>query len=97
VSDDAQVDIDEAAEWIRRERGDGAARAFLEAIYSAFQVLARHPQAGRSREDLLPDVRAFPVHSYLLIYREHPRYVSISRVIHQKRDVKKALRKRPKR
>jgi toxin ParE1/3/4 len=97
VSDDAEVEIDQAVEWIGRERGENAALSFLEAVYGAFQLLARHPEAGRRRADLLTDVRAFPVHSYLVIYREHASHVSISRVIHQKRDLKKALKKSPER
>jgi toxin ParE1/3/4 len=43
---------------------------------------------GRSREDLGPELRSFPVKNYLVLYRLMKGHVEIVRVVHTARDLK---------
>lgn len=83
-------DLQTAARHIRREN-PMAARAFLEAAYDTFELLALNPGLGRKRADLgFPDVRSWRIagyRRYLIFYREMPDRIQIWRVLHGARDL----------
>lgn len=56
-------------------------------FYERFEALAEHPVMGRSRSELLADLRSFPAGSYAIFYRPTGGGVEILRVIHQARDI----------
>jgi toxin ParE1/3/4 len=58
----------------------------LDSIVDHFALLARQPQARRTREDIDSGVRSFPSGNYLIYYRESRSHVVISRILHGKRD-----------
>jgi len=49
--------------------------------------LAETPGMGRARPDLLPDLRSFPLGSYLLFYRPGAGGIEVVRVLHGARDL----------
>jgi plasmid stabilization system protein ParE len=54
----------------------------------AFRLLARRPQLGRVREDLLvPALRLWPVGAYLVIYVADKQPIEIVAVVHSARDI----------
>ncbi len=83
-------DLQAAARYIHRDN-PLAARAFLEAVYSSFEFLARNPGVGRKRADLgFPEIRSWRVagfRRYLIFYHELPDRVQIWRVLHGSRDL----------
>jgi toxin ParE1/3/4 len=75
----------------------GAAERFLDAVESAFQLLARHPRAGRvwkSDHPRLSNLRFWPVkgfESLLVFYREIPEGIEVIRVLHGARELQALL------
>jgi toxin ParE1/3/4 len=83
-------DLHEISEFISAESFDAADRV-LDDLERAFNRLAATPGMGHRRDDITKhDVLFWPVHSYLVIYRNSTP-LQIVRVIHAKRDVKKLL------
>jgi plasmid stabilization system protein ParE len=55
-------------------------------------MLAKTPEAGRVRPEIELDLRSFVIDDYVIYYHKLKRGgIGISRVIHGKRDQKKAL------
>jgi toxin ParE1/3/4 len=54
-----------------------------------YDVLANFPNAGRRRNELGSDLRAYPVHPYIVFYRVDARHetIRIERVIHGRMDI----------
>ncbi|BAY02384.1 plasmid stabilization system protein [Anabaena cylindrica PCC 7122] len=50
-------------------------------------MLAQFPGMGRSRDDLLPELRSFPIKPYIIFYTPIDDGIEIIRVLHQSRDV----------
>jgi toxin ParE1/3/4 len=91
---DAEEDIGEAVEFYRRQYGEAAAESLLHSFYTAFQLLAEYPLIGRPRPDVRRDLRSFSIPSYVILYSDMEAHVYIARVLHQRRDVRKAFREK---
>ena len=86
-------DLQDIWEFVSEDSLDAADR-LLEEFYRAFDQLAEMPGIGHKRQDLTERIVLFwPVHSYLVIYRDS-KPLRIIRVIHGKRDVKRLLKQR---
>lgn len=59
----------------------------LETIKNKFQLLLQFPNAGRSRDEILPGMRSFPAHGFVIFYRITPTHIEIDRVINAHRDI----------
>ncbi|MEG4989309.1 type II toxin-antitoxin system RelE/ParE family toxin [Microcoleus sp. BR0-C5] len=46
-----------------------AANHFVNVFQEKFRLLADFPEMGRSREELAPSLRSFPVDKYVIFYR----------------------------
>ncbi len=69
-----------------------AADRFIDLLIHHFQVLGRHPHAGRNRDDLRKGYRSFPVGQYVIFYRIQSPGVQIMQIIHGRRDIDYLLR-----
>ena len=72
----------------QHDRGGRAAAARCQAEFkAATRQLAHHPESGRRRPDIGPDLRSVLVHPYVLIYSYDPAAdtVSVLRVLHGRR------------
>jgi toxin ParE1/3/4 len=69
-----------------------AADDMLRRIDEKFVLLAENPKLGRALPELRASMRRWPLGDYLILYREMSGGVEIVRVIHGKRDLKRALR-----
>ena len=88
VSHRARKDLDDIWLYIARDSIESANR-FVDLLTDKFPLLADSPRIGRQREDLMPDLRSFPVKNYLIFYRPLGKTgVSIVRVVHGARDLK---------
>jgi toxin ParE1/3/4 len=63
------------------------ADAFIETIDQKFHLLAEQPNMGRLRDELVEDLRSFPVGRYIVFYLSLPKGVEIVRVLHGARDL----------
>ena len=59
-----------------------AADKFLDQIDAKCVLLANNPGIGQVRSDIAPELRYFPVTSYLILYREINQGIEVVRVVH---------------
>jgi toxin ParE1/3/4 len=50
-----------------------------------------HPFMGRSRDELVPDLRSILVHPHVIFYCVSDATIDIVRVLHQRRDLMAAM------
>ena len=62
------------------EDNERAADKILDCIEEVLRMLKDNPNAGRSRPELAPNLRSFPVSSYVLFYRPNETGVELVRV-----------------
>lgn len=86
-SDPAIGDLSEIAAYIGRDNPH-AARQLVLVIRETCRSLAMHPLTGRSRDDLLPGSRSFPVGKYLIFYQVARDHLDILRIVHGGRDLR---------
>ena len=81
----AEADLIEI--WLHiADENSPAADRLLRQIDEACSMLAAHPRGGKSREDLAPGVRFYPVGNYLIFYTLHDDGITVVRVLHGARD-----------
>jgi toxin ParE1/3/4 len=93
----AELDIDDAIEFMMGQGAIPAALAFIDALETAFERIADHPALGSARlahELDLPGLRSWPLagYPYLLLYVEMEHCIDVWRVLHGHRDIPPTLR-----
>ena len=85
----AQNDINSIWEYLIEEVGSfEAADAWREQINDGIQMLAVTPGIGHYRLQLAePPVRFWRIGRYMVVYRELPDRILVSRVLHEARDL----------
>jgi len=84
----ADSDLDDIWHYVATESGSAdRADRFVASLTERFYLLSQNPYIGRSREDLRPGLRSFPVLRYVIIYRVEDEDVVILHVFHSSRDV----------
>lgn len=89
----AQIEIREAATWIRKDNRRAAA-TFREALQGLARLIGEHPMVGHARPELAREpfrfavVRGFP---YVVVYDPAPARPVIVRVVHGARDLPEVL------
>ncbi|MGH9524196.1 MAG: type II toxin-antitoxin system RelE/ParE family toxin [Terriglobales bacterium] len=83
---EADEDIVDIWTYIADDNSTAADR-LLKTFESTFAMLARRPLLGRSRDELLPGLRSFPVGNYVVFYHRIKGGVSIIHVMSAARDV----------
>jgi toxin ParE1/3/4 len=59
----------------------------IDRIQRTFDMLADAPLAGRSRDELKPNLRSFPVGNYMIFYVPLPDGVEVVRVMNGRQDI----------
>lgn len=88
VTRDAKRDIDEIWLFVARDSVDAANRLIDEIVHRFF-LIGSSPEMGRTRDDLKPGLRRHAVNNYVIYYRETRPNISIVRVVHGARDMKR--------
>jgi toxin ParE1/3/4 len=89
LAEEAEADLDEIWWHIAKASGSVIAEGVVSSITERFYLLARHPKAGRARDDDLgPGRRSFPVKRHTIVYTIVDGDVLILRVAHSSRDLK---------
>ena len=78
-----------------RDHGPAVARHYLEGFRRLFGLLREQPHAGQKRPEFDLGVRSLSHRPYRILYRVQDDLVVIDRIIHQSRDVRRALQDRP--
>jgi toxin ParE1/3/4 len=58
----------------------------LRDIIQTSERIRQRPQAGRTRDEVLPGLRSVLVHPYVLFYRVNSTAIEVVRVVHQRRN-----------
>jgi toxin ParE1/3/4 len=75
----AESDLDDIWLRIAQDASVDTADQVIGDVVNRFGLLADHPQAGRTRDEIAAGVRSFAVESYIIYYRPDPDDVSIAR------------------
>jgi toxin ParE1/3/4 len=84
-SPSAREDLNRILDHIAQDN-PSAAGNFVKRIKDVCIRIARFPEIGPLRDDLAPELRCFPVKSYIIFYRASEKRVDIVRVLHGSRD-----------
>jgi toxin ParE1/3/4 len=85
----AYKDLNEIWDYIANDSVESANRV-VDRIYEALATIETNPRAGHTRDDVGDSaLRFWSVYSYLVVYRLHGRKVSVTRVVHGARNLKK--------
>jgi toxin ParE1/3/4 len=85
-SPQAEIDITAIWDFIAAD-SIKAADGLINRIDRAFDMLADTPLAGRSRDELRPNLRSFPVGNYIIFYVPLPDGVEVVRVMNGRQDI----------
>jgi len=89
----ADSDLDDIWYYVAKESGSpDRAERFIAFITERFYLLSANPFIGRSRDDLRPGLRTFPVGGYVIVYRIEDEDVVILHVFHGSRDIEAFFR-----
>lgn len=84
---------DLAAIWeFVADNNSRAADRLIDNLFRACEGLNRWPAKGHFRRDVYPNVRFWPVGSYLIVYRDKP--FSVIAILHGARDIRSILKSR---
>lgn len=91
LTEPAIRDIEQIADYIARESGLAQADRFLTRLDAKFSKIAKFPNLGRQRNEILPGLRSFPMEQYLILYILVNQDVDILRVVSGYRDLSALL------
>jgi toxin ParE1/3/4 len=86
LTDPARADLNAIWDYIAQD-SISAADGVLSEIYDTLVRLSEMPGMGRRREELAPNLRSFPVNSYIIYYQRIEDGIEVMRVLHGSRDV----------
>ena len=76
----AETDLVEIWSYIADDN-EPAADRLLGRVDGVLKMLLEHPQAGRLRPELKPELRSLPVGNYVVFYRPTPDGIEVVRVL----------------
>jgi toxin ParE1/3/4 len=83
---ESRVDYEEIWDYVA-PRDLAAADRLIDHFDATLNVIASAPDMGRKVEELAPNLRSFPVGSYLIFYRPIEDGIQLIRIIHGARDI----------
>lgn len=84
--DTAERDLEEIFSYLD-DHSPPAADRFIAKLDSVTLLLASQPHIGRTREDLVSEMRSMVVDKYIVFYTSTDEEVSIVRIIHGSRNI----------
>ncbi len=87
-TDQAKEDLLEIWDRIAQDSPTAADRVLAE-IDRVCDMVASEPGIGRSREELAPDLRSFPVWPHVIFYKRHEKGAILVHVLRGSRDLPK--------
>jgi toxin ParE1/3/4 len=82
----ARKDLSDIFQYIADTDFEQAVK-FLKLIDEKCQLLAKFPEMGRARHELLINLRSFPFKTYIIFYQPIENGIEIFRVLHGSRDI----------
>jgi toxin ParE1/3/4 len=91
VSEHAQRGLAEAFDYTIDRWGIDQAYVYSEVLLSRIEQLAEFPEIGRDRSEIRNGLRSLIVEHHVILYRVFDDSVLISRVIHERMDMREVL------
>jgi toxin ParE1/3/4 len=92
LTDEALADLEEIWSYIAGRRDESTADRMAASILGKCRSHARFPETGRSRDELAPGLRSFPVSPYVVFYRPVAESIQVLRILHGSRDTDSIMR-----
>lgn len=86
LSRQAEQDLEDIWTYIAQQNQLAADKQIAQ-ILNRFPMLAQFPDMGKKRDDLMKELRSFPVKPYVIYYTKITDAIEIFRILHQSRDV----------
>ncbi|MCP4411404.1 MAG: type II toxin-antitoxin system RelE/ParE family toxin [Gammaproteobacteria bacterium] len=86
LSPEAEQDLVDIWLYIAEDSPANADR-YVDKLYKKGLLLAENPKIGTERNELMNELRSFPVDHYVLYYRERAQELEMIRVLHASRDI----------
>ena len=90
LADQARLDLYEIWEYIA-QTSPKSARHWTDKLHETFEMRSAMPQMGISQQHRRPNLRSWPVGSYLIFYRPLDDGIEVARVLHGSRDIDNQL------
>ena len=86
LSDFAKSDIEEI--WLYlSEINQASADKLIKEMLQKFRMLAENPKLGKSRDEILLELRSFPFKKYIIFYLLTDYGIEIFRIVHSARNI----------
>lgn len=80
----AQADLRSILQYTLERQGAEQRRIVRERFAQVMRDLAAFPNLGRSRDDILPGLRNFPIMSHIIFYSFEDGMIRVVRILHEK-------------
>lgn len=87
LSPEAEKDILTTLEYTQDTWGEAQAERYRSTLDKGLKLLAGNPYLGRSRSDISPKHRSFPIEKHIAVYFLDDENIYLSRLFHQSRDI----------
>ncbi len=87
LSEAADKDLEDIFDYTLDHFGFDQAEKYLLEIEEVFQILAVHPESGKTRNEIKEGLYSFPKDNHIIFYRILDKYIRIVRVLHGSRDI----------
>lgn len=88
VSQQANTDLIEIANYTKQNWGVTRKNEYLRAIQDLFERLSNYPNIGRQRKDLSQNLRSISIQEHIVYYIHDKNGLTVVRVLHRRRDVR---------
>ncbi len=88
LSREAEQDLEDIWVYLAEQDEIGADRAIAK-LLDHLPMLAQFPEMGKLRDELLAELRSFPVKPYIVFYFVQANCIEIVRILHGSRDVER--------
>ena len=95
ISDPARYDLLRIGQQTQRQWGAAQKRKYLSHIKEVFRSLRDNPGIGISKDAVAIGLRSHRVRSHIVFYRETGTIVEIVRVLHERMDPDRHLKRQP--
>lgn len=92
LSEPADQDLEEIFDYTASEFGLEQAIDYLSGLEAVFDQLISNPELGRSRNEIMFELRSIAKASHVVFYRVLEDHIKIVRVLHGNRDVPRNLK-----
>jgi len=82
----AQTDLNEIWSYIAESNPDSADKV-IDELFKKFQLLSKNSGLGKSRDNIIINLRSFPYDKFVVFYFPIDDGVEIYRILHSSRDI----------